>query len=239
MAHDNYLRWLRVAPPGCFWSAHFFVMDLNLRFCKKCCIEKEVSSNFKGGQNYCNACKREKIREYRARPDIILKNKEYKSEYRSRPGVRDIEIQKQKEYRSNPMVVEMERQKQKEYTSRDDIRARNRDKMKWRRQNLPHVVEYGRAYNANHRAIWKCQKIGNYYEKFEKEVIFNRDGWVCKYCNKALLKGSLDIKTMPTIDHVIPISKGGPHTISNCVTSCYSCNSKKGSKILNDQNFKY
>ena len=214
-------------------------MDTVLRVCKKCCVAKDVESNFKGGQNFCHDCKREKLREYRSRPEIIQKNKDYKSEYRSRPGVRAMEISRQKEYRSNPLVVEMEKQKQKEYTSRDDVRAKKRDSMKKRRQTFGHVVEYERAYKANNRAVWKCQKIGNHYEKFPKELVFNRDGWTCKYCGKTLLKGSLDLKTMPTIDHVIPISKGGPHTIDNCVTSCYSCNSKKGSKILNDSSFKH
>lgn len=33
-----------------------------------------------------------------------------------------------------------------------------------------------------------------------------------------------------TIDHVIPLSRGGPNTINNIVPACQSCNSKKGDK---------
>ena len=44
----------------------------------------------------------------------------------------------------------------------------------------------------------------------------------CAYCKK---KFSTAIPS--TIDHVIPLSKGGLHTISNLVLACRSCNSRK------------
>jgi 5-methylcytosine-specific restriction endonuclease McrA len=42
----------------------------------------------------------------------------------------------------------------------------------------------------------------------------------CVYCHKRC-KGRL------TQDHILPISKGGPHTAQNVVPACQSCNSKK------------
>lgn len=46
----------------------------------------------------------------------------------------------------------------------------------------------------------------------------------CAYCRRTDLP--------LTMDHLVPISKGGPHTQSNVVPACKSCNSKKGAKSL-------
>ena len=37
-----------------------------------------------------------------------------------------------------------------------------------------------------------------------------------------------------TIDHVIPRSRGGPHTWDNLVSACKTCNHRKGGKLLNE-----
>lgn len=71
---------------------------------------------------------------------------------------------------------------------------------------------------------------------------FERDGrLVCAYCRREDL-----IPEMPsgrtrqpgnlaTIDHVVPVSKGGAKfDRDNCVVSCYLCNQKKADKMEND-----
>jgi 5-methylcytosine-specific restriction endonuclease McrA len=60
--------------------------------------------------------------------------------------------------------------------------------------------------------------------RFRKKAIFNRDSWQCQYCQTLLHRSSV------TIDHVYPRSRGGSNSWKNCVTSCKSCNRKKGSK---------
>ena len=49
-------------------------------------------------------------------------------------------------------------------------------------------------------------------------------GWKCVYCGKDLSKRTL------TIDHRIPLSKGGSHWPSNLAPSCKPCNSRKKDK---------
>ena len=57
---------------------------------------------------------------------------------------------------------------------------------------------------------------------FSKKNVISRDRHTCQYC------GSHD---KLTIDHVVPVSRGGKSTFENCVAACQECNSKKGNKL--------
>lgn len=63
---------------------------------------------------------------------------------------------------------------------------------------------------------------------FTRKNLLARDNHECQYCGVELTE-----KTM-TIDHVLPSSKGGKTTWSNCVCSCPYCNLKKGDKLLGE-----
>lgn len=54
--------------------------------------------------------------------------------------------------------------------------------------------------------------------------VFARDEWDCQYCSAEA----------ENLDHVVPKSKGGPHTWENIVASCKRCNDKKGDKTLKE-----
>lgn len=57
--------------------------------------------------------------------------------------------------------------------------------------------------------------------RFSKMNVFLRDSYVCQYCEKPLTK------TTATLDHVLPVSKGGKSIWTNCVAACHFCNSHK------------
>lgn len=65
-------------------------------------------------------------------------------------------------------------------------------------------------------------------ETYNRLKVFERDNWRCQLCGK---KTRPDKKTphhrAPTIDHIVPISKGGADVESNVQTACFVCNSKK------------
>jgi len=54
-----------------------------------------------------------------------------------------------------------------------------------------------------------------------KRNIFDRDDHRCQYCGS---RKSL------TIDHIIPVSRGGENTWTNLVTCCWKCNNEKGNQ---------
>lgn len=56
--------------------------------------------------------------------------------------------------------------------------------------------------------------------------LFERDRHVCAYCGDVFHKSDL------SRDHIVPICKNGQDTWNNVVTSCVSCNGKKGGKTL-------
>jgi 5-methylcytosine-specific restriction endonuclease McrA len=62
--------------------------------------------------------------------------------------------------------------------------------------------------------------------KLCRREIFIRDNYTCQYCG---------VRTRDlTIDHVIPRSRGGPHTWENLVSACRQCNHRKGGKTLEE-----
>lgn len=67
---------------------------------------------------------------------------------------------------------------------------------------------------------------------FTRKNLYKRDHHTCQYCGKKPKSDEL------TIDHVVPRSKGGKSTWTNCVLACLKCNHKKGNKILEDTGMK-
>jgi 5-methylcytosine-specific restriction endonuclease McrA len=55
-----------------------------------------------------------------------------------------------------------------------------------------------------------------------RKNILRRDAHKCQYCGRSDL-------TL-TVDHVIPISRGGEDTWENLVCACVTCNNKKGDR---------
>ena len=61
-----------------------------------------------------------------------------------------------------------------------------------------------------------------------RRAVFVRDGHRCQYCNAPA----------ENIDHVIPRSKGGPHTWENVVAACRPCNARKMDHLLHETNMR-
>ena len=71
--------------------------------------------------------------------------------------------------------------------------------------------------------------FGVHYEFVSRIRVFERDGWVCHLCSGSVDQalGAMD-EQGPTLDHLIPISQGGPHTFDNLRLAHRSCNTAKG-----------
>jgi 5-methylcytosine-specific restriction endonuclease McrA len=58
--------------------------------------------------------------------------------------------------------------------------------------------------------------------RLSRRAVLSRDGFRCQYCGST--------KRL-TLDHVVPVSRGGTNTWDNVVTSCAPCNVRKGASL--------
>lgn len=71
------------------------------------------------------------------------------------------------------------------------------------------------------------------YESIDVISVFEKHKWVCQQCRCKTPKTNIS-KTLPdapTLDHIIPVSKGGGHLYSNVQLLCRACNTSKGNRI--------
>ena len=75
-------------------------------------------------------------------------------------------------------------------------------------------------------------------EPINKITVFDRDKWKCKMCKVSTpvrLMGTMN-KNAPTLDHIVPLSKGGSHTYNHVQLLCRHCNcSVKRDLLINSQ----
>lgn len=80
-----------------------------------------------------------------------------------------------------------------------------------------------------------------YGVRFEKGIslkkLIQRDGMVCSLCGGLCSWDDVDKgicgPTYPSIDHIVPMSRGGEHSWNNVQVAHRSCNTMKGAKQLN------
>jgi len=67
-----------------------------------------------------------------------------------------------------------------------------------------------------------------HYVRFSRQHVFLRDDFRCQYCYDDFPAKDL------TLDHVLPVMRGGRTSWSNIVTCCVDCNQRKGAKTPNE-----
>ena len=72
-------------------------------------------------------------------------------------------------------------------------------------------------------------RLGNLPIEFNPLPIFERDQWTCEICHSAVDKDSIVPEPFaPTIDHKIPLMRGGHHSFDNVQCAHFICNVRKG-----------
>lgn len=121
---------------------------------------------------------------------------------------------------ANPEKVQASRERNREATAAQQriYQALNRDR----------VREWKRDRENRRRAI----KAATTVVRFRALDIFDRDGWICGICNQPVDPAArFPDWSRASLDHVIPLSRGGPHTPTNAQLAHLSCNVRKGAAL--------
>jgi len=75
-----------------------------------------------------------------------------------------------------------------------------------------------------------CGMIGKYFKLKKRD---NKTSFIFQLCGEKEI-GNQVKQIIFTLDHLIPVSRGGTNSISNLQPMCYSCNNKKNDDIVYD-----
>jgi 5-methylcytosine-specific restriction endonuclease McrA len=124
-----------------------------------------------------------------------------------------------KERRKNWILAHPEREK--ENTHRWNINNPEKIKKydrKWAASHPDKIIE-----KSNRRRARKAAASGSGITAKQERQLKEEYSHRCAYCGK---------QKPLALDHVVPLSRGGAHDISNVVPACKSCNSSKHNKSL-------
>jgi 5-methylcytosine-specific restriction endonuclease McrA len=94
--------------------------------------------------------------------------------------------------------------------------------------NADRVREWKRSRENKRRAVKASVTI----EDFQAVDVFIRDGWVCGICDDQVDRSLRWPHPMSaSLDHVIPLSRGGAHALSNVQLAHLRCNVRKGDSL--------
>lgn len=118
------------------------------------------------------------------------------------------------------------------YASRypeDKVRKAARDRA--RNQGQPLRKRYPEAFAARD-ARRRARIAGVTVESFRHVDVFERDGWVCQLCDGPVDAGlAYPDPASKSLDHRVPVSLGGPHSLENVQLAHLGCNIAKGNRM--------
>lgn len=92
-----------------------------------------------------------------------------------------------------------------------------------------------RNEDENRRKNKRLEKNGKPDLTISLTKLYMRDGGICQICGKAIdFDRDPNADDYPSIDHIVPLSKGGLHRWDNVQLACRRCNYIKGDKIATE-----
>lgn len=202
----------------------------NLITCVKCHETKPLTDFRKvkaiksGHRGHCKSCEAAASKVYNAanREDIAAKQKAYKEANRQ-----EIAVNKKAWKKANPEKVVASSQIYYE-AHREGIAFKQKVYYEANREETATKTRAWRAANPDSRRNSQLKrralKRGNGTLKVTAKDLKRMLAKPCAYCGSPA----------EHIDHVVPLSRGGGHSIGNLVGACAPCNLSKGAKFITE-----
>ena len=177
---------------------------METKICSKCNIEKIVTEFYfrSDTKKYKNACK-----------DCIKKEKVIRE---SDPKIRERRARKEKERRAKDDGTI--NAKLREYRKTEKAKAIAKA---WSKNNKDKIRNYNRTQRARRKFALKAELSAS---TAEVKSWLDAQTAICTYCETEMPKDKIHV------DHMIPLSRGGTHTIDNLAIACNKCNCSKNNK---------
>lgn len=106
--------------------------------------------------------------------------------------------------------------------------------------NFEGLIRTNRVYCARKCAQIASRRSGRHARRtaersgdvIQMSTLGDRDGWRCHICGKWVRRKGGNDRMSPSVDHLVPVSAGGPHQWSNVALAHKGCNSARGARYL-------
>lgn len=193
-----------------------------MKRCPKCKTIKETSDFYPSKkhkiQSYCKDCQISRLIEHKNN------NPNWDKEYREKLKSDPIRYEKQRK-RQNLWVHNTKKGKELKIRKQEARKEKYHSDLKYQEHRKKIINKATRKRRFKKRNQFVCD--------VDFGEIYKRDNEKCQICNKMVdLKYTAPHRKSATLDHIIPISKGGLHEPKNVQLAHYSCNAKKGNRVL-------
>jgi 5-methylcytosine-specific restriction endonuclease McrA len=213
-------------PPNCNECGATFCGKQNERYCSSGCRAKARSAQSAKQR----AAKRTEFRANCANCGGVFSSVDAYAGNRKYCGERcfmaqRLRAKKAREESAEYKAAQAAYRKTARYKSREAER-RNRPEAKAKTAAYRKTAASRAVQSASHAKRRMVEAVG---EKFDPLAIFERDGWRCQICGVStpLSRRGTRHANAPELDHVVPLSRGGAHTVANVQCACRECNRRK------------
>lgn len=201
--------------------------------------------------SYCKKCNAERVKQYyQNNKKARAARAEYHRQYYL--ANRESLIEKQKKYYQDNKEARTEQKKQYYLDNKESIREYHRQyymdnkqrSAEYRQKNKESIAKYKKQYRQDNpddkrrsEARRRARKLQNGVEFYTEQQVLDLYGTDCHICNEPIdlaaprSAGVGGWEKGLHVDHVIPISKGGPDTLDNVRPAHAQCNLKKSATI--------